>query len=607
MTLEHSASGVGRVGSLAWVPRPGLRAVLAAAGVIAAVAATLAVSDSATWNTSHAAAGPEAAIGDLAAGLGLIAAGSLVSGQRRFHRLGLLLVLLGAAWLAADFVGWQGASPQLRVLSWAGSILLVPLLLDVVASAPAGGPAPSRLRSMAIGAYVVSASLAGLLVLSRDPLSDTACWDFCGANPFLFASLTGLEPGLAAMVTALSAFGGAAIAITSAARLVGATAPARRDLAPVLLPALLAGTLLAGRAVLFAGRHAPGPSDPSSLALHQALAWVLVVLAAGVILVARRHHRVRVALAELAFTASDGSSRRSAAAALTAATGDTSLRVAYPLADERGMVDAHGFHVEATPRAGRARTTVTRAGATIAVIEHDPDVIDPAELAEQIGPALRLSLENDRLDAELWVRLREVRMSRARIVAAGDRERVRREHALHDGAQQRLLALTYDLRAARDAAAAEAGATVTDHLDAAVEAVHSAHDELRELAHGIYPAVLGEAGLQPALEGLAERARVPVRLDADGADRCDESAEMTAYVVAEALIHDAGAREATRVSLRLAREDASLVLTVEDDGRAPEVPIVHGVDRAGAAGGQLMLSGRDGLVLHRLEVPCASS
>ena len=82
---------------------------------------------------------------------------------------------------------------------------------------------------------------------------------------------------------------------------------------------------------------------------------------------------------------------------------------------------------------------------------------------------------------------------------------------------------------------------------------------------------------------------------------------MTTYVVAEALVHDAVAREATRVSLRLARDGASLVLTVEDDGRAPEAPIIHGVDRAGAAGGQLMLSGRDGLVLHRLEVPCASS
>jgi signal transduction histidine kinase len=485
--------------------------------------------------------------------------------------------------------------------------MLVPLLLDVVASAPAGGRAPTRLRWTAIGAYVISASLAGLLVLSRDSMSDTACWDFCGPNPFLLTSLTGLEPSLGAMVTVLSALGGTAIAVTAAARLVGATAPARRDLAPVLLPALLAGALVAGRAMLYAGRHAPGPSDPASLALHQALAWVLVMLAAGVILVARRHHRVRVALAELAFTASDGSSRRSAAAALTAATGDTSLRVAYPLAHGRGLVDADGIHVEATPQNGRARATVARAGATIAVIEHDPDVIDPADLIEQIGPALRLSLENDRLDAELWARLRELRVSRARIVAAGDAERVRRERALHDGAQQRLLALTYDLRAARDAAAAEANGLVMDHLDAAVAAVHSAHDELRELAHGIYPAVLGEAGLQPALEGLAERARIPVRLETDGAARCDQAAEMTAYVVAEALVHDARAREATRVSLRLVHEDESLVLVVEDDGRPLEAPITHGVDRAGAAGGRLMLTSRDRLVSHRLEVPCASS
>lgn len=183
---------------------------------------------------------------------------------------------------------------------------------------------------------------------------------------------------------------------------------------------------------------------------------------------------------------------------------------------------------------------------------------------------------------------------------------MRREQALHDGAQQRLLALTYDLRAARQAADG-ASPMLTMHLDEAIADAHAAHDELRELAHGIYPAVLGEAGLLPALEGLAERASIPVRLHASGVGRCGQGAEMTAYVIADELVRDAMARVATSADVHACVEAGALVLEVHDDGSAPEAPIVHGVDRAGALGGHLLLSGHDGAVRHRLEVPCASS
>jgi signal transduction histidine kinase len=280
--------------------------------------------------------------------------------------------------------------------------------------------------------------------------------------------------------------------------------------------------------------------------------------------------------------------------------------VAYPLSDAGGYVDAAGAPLGPVGGEGRALTTIIRGGQTVAVIEHDPDRISSIDLAEHIGPAVRLSLENERLDAELLARVRELRASRQRIVATADRERVRREQTLHDGAQQRLLALTYDLRAARQAADG-ASRVLTMHLDEAIAEAHAAHDELRELAHGIYPAVLGEAGLQPALEGLVERAAVPVRLHASGVGRCDQGAEMTAYVIADELVRDAMARAATSANVHTSVEAGALVLEVHDDGSAPESPIVHGVDRAGAAGGRLTLSGHGGAVRHRLEVPCASS
>jgi signal transduction histidine kinase len=149
---------------------------------------------------------------------------------------------------------------------------------------------------------------------------------------------------------------------------------------------------------------------------------------------------------------------------------------------------------------------------------------------------------------------------------------------------------------------------VTEHVDAAIAAVHAAHDELRELAHGIYPAVLAEAGLARALEALVDRAPIPSRLEAERSAGCDAGQEMTAYVIADELVRDAARRGATRSRLRVWTSDDLLVLEAQDDGWSPDGPILHGQDRAGAAGGRLMLEKRiDGDVRTRLELPCASS
>ncbi len=605
MTYERRAPGLGRAWSPTWVPRPGLRAALAAAGTVVVIAAVLAIRDSANWRTSYAGAVPEAAVADLAAGVGLILSGLYAGAERGLRRLGLALTLLGIAWLAADLVGWQGALPYLRVLATTGTLLIVPLLLDIVAMAPPPAQASSSVRSLVAGGYVLAASVAALLVLAQDPLADAACWDFCGANPLLQTGLAGVEPGLSAFSSMLLLVGGAIVAVTGVVRLVR-SGTARRDHALVLLPGAIAGVLVSLRALALAWRDSTGPADGPSVALFQAMGWALAGLAVGAVVVARRRRRVRASLRSLAARGPDGHTARRATQALATATGDGSLRVAYPLSDAAGYVDAMGAPLGPVGGGGRVLTTIIRGDQTVAVIEHDPNLIGSIELAEHIGPAVRLSLENERLDAELLARVRELRASRERIVATADRERVRREQALHDGAQQRLLALTYDLRAAREAADG-ASRMLTVHLDEAIADAHAAHDELRELAHGIYPAVLGEAGLQPALEGLAERSAIPVRLHASGVGRCDQGAEMTAYVIADELVRDAVARAATSADMHTSLEVGALVLDVQDDGSAPASPIVHGVDRAGAAGGRLLLSGHDGAVRHRMEVPCASS
>ncbi|HEY3183569.1 MAG TPA: PAS domain S-box protein [Gaiellaceae bacterium] len=153
----------------------------------------------------------------------------------------------------------------------------------------------------------------------------------------------------------------------------------------------------------------------------------------------------------------------------------------------------------------------------------------------------------------------EVRESRARIVAAADGARRRLERNLHDGAQQRLVALLLQLRAARR--------RVDDPvLETAIGELQGALDELRELARGIHPATLSEHGLTTAVRVLAERTALPVTLDLPDA-RYDERVEAAAYyVVSEALTNIAKYAQASSATIRAQVRDGRLAVTVEDDG-----------------------------------------
>src|SRR5207253_4738718 len=131
----------------------------------------------------------------------------------------------------------------------------------------------------------------------------------------------------------------------------------------------------------------------------------------------------------------------------------------------------------------------------------------------------------------------------------GDSERRRLERDLHDGAQQRLLALSYDLRRLRVAAEANSDPEVTALLTSAGSEAQTAVSELRELAHGIYPAVLAEAGLAPALETLADDAPLPVELGDVTQERHSAPVETAAYAAVAEAVEDASQRAATFVSV----------------------------------------------------------
>ncbi len=184
--------------------------------------------------------------------------------------------------------------------------------------------------------------------------------------------------------------------------------------------------------------------------------------------------------------------------------------------------------------------------------------------AEEITTAL--SAENEQLNAELRAKVEELRASRARIVEAGYAERRRVERDLHDGAQQRLMALTMNLRLAREKLESDP-ATTAELLDEAMEELAAATAELRELARGIHPVVLSDRGLAAALGGLAERAPLPVEILETPSERLPAPVESATYfVVAEALTNVARYAEAEGASVRVGRENGFVAIEIRDDG-----------------------------------------
>jgi PAS domain S-box-containing protein len=202
--------------------------------------------------------------------------------------------------------------------------------------------------------------------------------------------------------------------------------------------------------------------------------------------------------------------------------------------------------------------------------------------------------------------------SRARIVAAGDAERRRLERNLHDGAQQRLVALSLALRMAR--ATVPADHPAAELLDSAGAELMQALEELRELARGIHPAVLSDQGLRAALGALTGRSPVPVHLDVELGSELPPPVEAAAYyVVAESLTNIAKYADASLVEVVVRSDGAAARVQVRDDGIGGADPAtgtgLRGLaDRVDALGGDLHVSSPEGAgTVVTAELPLAAS
>jgi signal transduction histidine kinase len=227
------------------------------------------------------------------------------------------------------------------------------------------------------------------------------------------------------------------------------------------------------------------------------------------------------------------------------------------------------------------------------------------ELTRQVG----LALHNVNLDSALQSTLDEVRRqaaelraSRSRIVAAADAERRRVERDLHDGAQQHLVALAVNVRLVKDLVA-EDPAGAAEALDEIASEVKATVQELRDLAHGIYPPLLMDNGLPEALRAVAMRSPLDVTATAEGIGRFSPEIEAAVYFCClEALQNAAKHAPESRVELRVWEEEGGLLFTVSDDGPGFDAAVAqagHGFmnmsDRLGAIGGSVRWDSTPGL------------
>jgi hypothetical protein len=289
-----------------------------------------------------------------------------------------------------------------------------PLLLHLVVAYPRGRLHGVVARTLVAAVYLEAALAALGRALVRDPFFDPDCWANCTDNVFLLHSLPRLARGIEVTDRWFTAAAAAALVTLCARRLLRDSGPARRALLPVALPAILLTGAVIAHAIALRGMPQEDPSDPAFRAIFVTGCVAVLLLAIGLVSAAVRTRVQRRAVARIATSLGQAPPPGSLHAALAQAVGDPELQIAYWLPDSEDYVDANGRPVAepvAAPR--RAITALVRDGRRIAVVSHTAALPD---LERELGAAVRLALENERLQAEALAQLDQLRASRVRIV-----------------------------------------------------------------------------------------------------------------------------------------------------------------------------------------------
>ncbi len=567
--------------------------VAAVAAAAAYAAAVVAAPVSGNPPTFFAATSTWAAIAEIVAGFSLLGAGLLVLVQARRPRVALLVIAAGVLWFGPRWEGWSGGPALLRSLGALTAPLFLAVVVHLTVSLRRAGVATRSSRAAVTGAYAVAALAMLARAVARDPLLDLYCWRNCLANTFLIGSNVGLTHKIGVL------YNGALLALALLLVATATVRTARRPRSHVPAAAIVVGLVWATYAAVLLDQPLEDPARPLFRSLFLATALATVALAAAIAWYATRSAQMRVSLVRLANDLRSSPRPGEFEDALSEALRDPSLRVGYKIARLPRFVDSEGRPFDDAPSHGWVSTPIKRRSDTIAVVIHD-EQIDIADLDREIGAAARLAIDNERFRAQALAQLDSLRASRARIVVVGDRARRQLEHGLHDGAQQRLLALSYQVRIAKARAHEVGDSAVATALTRSESHAAQALDDLRTLAHGIYPAVLEDTGLYGAFGTLADTANVAVVLDNITQGRFHRDVEAAAYIVAAEAIQDAAARGATFARLAATAVRNSLTVSVSDDGRPRTGSLVHVVDRVGALGGEVEFEA----TRLRAEIPC---
>jgi signal transduction histidine kinase len=534
--------------------------------------------DTSTWS----------AVLGLTAGAALLVAGIAQLRSASDRTQGALLVGAGLGWLVT---AWD--SPAAAAWIFLAGRILGSGWPVVVAHAVlrSYGPLGPGTRAAVIGAYAATfgPGLAAALVFNP---AASGCVD-CPVSPVLLADRPSIAGGLDRAATLAGPIWAVVLVAFLLRRLIGATSARRRVTLPMTtVGLLLLATVTAGH-VRSIARGLPETDDVIWWTAASGL-LVLLALCTGwpAVSLALTRHR----LAELVVQSSAVPVVGGLALQLGRALNDPSARLLYQHAGATGdeLIDATGVPT----RPSAELTPLTRGSDTVAFLDHTTSLDDHESAV--IAQVVRLSLDHERLSAERAAQLRELRASRARIVAAADRERRQLERDLHDGAQQRMVSLALALQLAELTAGAAAGSKTQVHLAEARTEITDALSELRTIARGLYPRELADEGLESALETFAETDPTPVSVDCDVPDRLPQAVESAAYFTVAHFLATRGYLPIEGRAIRAWRERAFLQLELAGSTRAD---LTRAEDRVGALGGVLERSA-DGSI--RIALPCAS-
>ncbi len=529
--------------------------------------------------------------------VGVAAALAVARWQPRMAVLILAWLLLGVA----DDLGVDWPTSRAASTLWMlGTGLLPATYALMVLAYPAGRLRDRSERTFIAVAYAVGIAWMSVPLLFGDPRGCANCAPRVPSLLFTGTTFDLTPPGDAFAATFI-VLGVVFIALV-VRRLRQAPPGARVTLLPLGLAAVFAAIeLIAQRAVVLGGWDGLSPAL-DWLGRIAALALPVAIFF-GIAAIRRRRGPLGDLVVELG-SARPGDVR----AALARTLGDPSLQLALWLPERSEFVDEKGERVDvAGARPGRAVTLIGPEQEPLAALVHDERLAGQRPLIEAAGAAARLTLENARLQAQLRAQLAELRASRTRLVNAADAERRRVERDLHDGAQQRLLALGLALQLLRDHGGDP------QLLEQAEAELQLALRELRDLARGIHPAILSEQGLAAAVRSLTDRSSLPITAKVAD-DRYPLAVETAAYfVISEALANVAKHADAHAATVSVARMNGHLLVEVSDDGRGGAAAAAGGglqglADRVGALDGRLMIeSGDAGGTTIRADIPCASS